>query len=37
MPGFGHAYLFGACACLVSLLLALGPPLLGARRRDGSD
>jgi len=29
VPGFSHAYLFGACACLVSLLLAFGIPFFG--------
>ena len=28
-PGFSHPYLFGACACLVSLLLAFGIPHIG--------
>jgi len=28
-PGFSHPYLFGACACLVSLLLAFGIPHTG--------
>ena len=29
VPGFSHAYIFGACACLVSLLLAFGVPHIG--------
>jgi EmrB/QacA subfamily drug resistance transporter len=35
VPGFSHAYFFGACACAASLLLALGfGPLLGGSEAD---
>ena len=43
VPGFSHAYFFGACACAASLLLALGfGPLLrnseaGAESARGNE
>ncbi len=30
--GFSHAYIFGACACLISIVFALGIPWGGKRR-----
>ena len=31
VPGFSHAYIFGACTCVISLLLASALPRVGTR------
>jgi EmrB/QacA subfamily drug resistance transporter len=37
VPGFGHAYLFGGCACLVSFALAMAIPFFGKGGGDPAE